>query len=104
MRQHTKSEMEQHKTEMTTAALKLAEKIGFENLTRDNIAEACGVSPALINFRFGTMTDMRRSILRAAVKSESLKIVAYAIATHHPVSKKISPELRKRALDKLATH
>lgn len=97
MRQYTKEQLSTKKTEMVTAALARAEKIGFGSLTRDEVANACNCSPALVNIRFGTLAAMKNDILRAAIKRERLPIVAYALAVAHPLCKKISPELRAKA-------
>lgn len=90
------------KTQMLGVALKLAETIGFEALTRDKIAEACGLSAAMVNVRFGTMTNIRRDVLRAAVQNKSLTVIAYGIVTQHPAVKKIDPELKEQALKSLS--
>lgn len=104
MRQHTKQELNQNKTAMIDAALKRAEAVGFANLTRNEVADACGISPALVSGRFGTFTEMKRDILRAAVKKESLGVIAYALAVGHPICKKISPELKARASAHLSSN
>lgn len=85
-------------TEMIQTALELAEKIGFGNLTRENIGHACGLVPSMVNARFGTMTEMRRTIIRAAIKNETLPVIAYLIATNHPAAKNIPSDLKFRAL------
>lgn len=100
MRKYTAEQQEQNKTAMIDAALKMAEKIGFASLTRVKVAEACRVSPGLVSQRFGTLDAMRRDILRAAMKKESLSVLAYAVATKHPICKKFDPALRK----KIAAH
>lgn len=97
MRQYTKEEVSQNKTVMIEAALARAEKIGFGKLTRNEVADACKCSPALVSLRFGTLDSMKRDIMRAAIRLESLSVVAYALAVGHPICKKITPELKARA-------
>jgi AcrR family transcriptional regulator len=91
----------QIKSEMVDKALALAVKIGFANLTRANISEACGITPSLVNHRFGTMTEMRRTIARAAIRSETLPVIAELVATKNPLVKKIPDSLKARAIAQL---
>ena len=97
MRQHTKEEVSKNKTAMIEAALTRAECVGFANLTRVEIADACGVSPALVSLRFGTLASMKRDVIRAAIRKESLPVIAYLMAVKDPACKKITPELKARA-------
>lgn len=102
MRAYTKEEMSLKKSAMITAALKRAERIGFGKLTRAEVADACGVSPGLVSQRFGTLTTMKRDVLRAAIKQESMSVLAYALAVDDPICKKITPELREKVSAHLA--
>ncbi len=98
MRKYTKKEADQNKNDMIEKALAVAEKVGFSSLTRTRVAEACGVSPGLINYRFGTLAAMQRDIVRAAIRKESLAVIAHVIAVGHPLAKKIDPDLRQKAI------
>lgn len=70
-------------------------------MTRECIAIAAGVSPALVSLRLGTMEALRRSVMRAAVKREVVPVVAEGLAAGDAQAKKASDELKKRAADHL---
>ena len=80
------------------AAIQLAREKGFESLTRDGIANRAKVSHGLVTHYYNTMTQVRRAVMRAAVKQEILEIIAYGLATGNPHALKASPELRARAM------
>ena len=61
-------------------ALRHAAAVGFRSMTRDSLALAAGVSPALISMRLGTMDAMRRSVMRAAVTRRCVAVVAEGLA------------------------
>jgi hypothetical protein len=49
----------------------------------------------------GTMQQLRRAMVRYAVRTERLGVVAQAVALKDPLVKKIDPDLKQRALDSL---
>lgn len=89
---------EDRKADILTVALRLAERDGYRNMTRDNIALAAGVSMGLINHHFGTMTKLKRTIMRAAIEKEILPIIAEGVVLKDKTALKVPDELKKRAL------
>lgn len=83
--------------QLLDVALALAERHGLANIRRDQIAEAAGVSQGLVTERLGTMIEMRRAVMRAAVKRECLAVIAEGLATRDKYARRASPELRQRA-------
>jgi len=79
-------------------ALKLAAKHGLAKITRSQIAEDAGVSAALVTERLGTMVDLRRSVMRRAVKTETLPVILQGIMVKDPYAMKAPAELRQRAI------
>lgn len=59
------------RAQILSAAMKLAVKRGYQNVTRDEIAAAAGVSAGLVNKYFSTMPQLRRDVMRAAVRAAS---------------------------------
>ena len=86
------------KDEILTAAIPLAEEHGFANVTRNMIADSLGVAPTTVQYHFGTMTTLRKEIVRRAVKSGNLSVIAQAVAAKHTAVQKIEPELKQAAL------
>lgn len=93
----------ERKTELIEAALKLAERPGgWSKLTRRQVAEAGRCTEGLVSMHFGTMTDFRRSIMRAAIVRENLSIIGQGIASGDPTANKAPSPLKTRALSHLA--
>lgn len=86
------------KAEMISAALLEAEENGFTNLTRRSIANRCGVAEPLVNHYLGTLPQLKRTIMRAAVSKSVLKIIAEGLAIRDPHALKASDELKQQAI------
>ena len=84
------------------SALKVAEDKGFYNLTRKLIAIEADVTPTLINTYFGTMINLRRSVMRAAIKNENLQIILDGLVKRDSQALKINSDLRLKAYSLLS--
>lgn len=86
-------------------AVRLAEEIGFPQITRDKAAAKAGCSSALIGQYFNSMAEFKKEVMRAAVKLDSLEVVMQGMVMHDPVileAIKLDPALEQRALKLLA--
>ena len=81
-----------------TAALGLAERGHFLQLTRAAIAQAAGVTGSAIQYHFHTMDQLRGDVMRAAIKQERLAVIAQGLTCGDDRAGRVSPELRARAL------
>ena len=88
--------------EILDAALKLAEKRGFDRLTQGTIARAAGISVSLIPYYFKSMNGMRKAVMKEAINCESLGVIAHGVAVNHPLTRQMDPLLRHRALAHIA--
>lgn len=79
-------------------AIEQAKTTGLARLTRDGIAQRAGVAPGLVSVRLGTMANLRRDIIRHAIKRAILPIVAEALMARDPQALKAPKELRQRAI------
>lgn len=95
MSEHTKNVT----VALLSAALKLASVKGYNRITRDEIAQAAGVSPALVSARLGTMDAMRRSVMRAAIRERVLPVVAQGIVARDKHALAADIELRVAAME-----
>lgn len=95
MSEHTKNVT----VALLSAALKLAATKGYNRITRDEIAQAAGVSPALVSARLGTMDAMRRSVMRAAIRERVLAVVAQGIVARDKHALAADVELRRQAME-----
>lgn len=80
------------------AALKLAEEDHFQFITREKVAAKAGVSPATINNAFGTMPDLKRAVLSAAVERRVLAVIRQGIGESHPIVMKADKDLLSAAV------
>jgi len=84
-------------SQILAAALTVAAKKGYQHMTRDEIAAAAGASPAAINQRFSTMTELKRAVMRAAVSQRVVAVVAQGLADGNPYARKAPDDLKKLA-------
>lgn len=99
---HKKLEPKVRKDQIMAAALAVAADAGFQNVTRERIADAATCSPASISNHFGTMTQMKRAIMRAAVNRKVLPIIAQGLAVRDPQALKAPEETKQAALKQLS--
>lgn len=88
---------EQRRAELLAAALDLAETRGADRITHDHVAIAAGVARSLVIHYFGTATQLRRDVMRAAVKHRRVAIVARGLALRDPHALKADEALRAEA-------
>lgn len=80
-------------------AVDVASTRGWRTLTRECIAVAAGVSPALVSARLGTMDQLRRAVMRAAVRREIASIVAEGLVAGDPHARRAPDALKRAAAD-----
>lgn len=78
-------------------AVALATVQGYHNVTRDQLAEAAGVSMGLISRYFGTMVQLRKAVVRQAVLKEIPEIIAQGLANGDKQAQKAPDALKTRA-------
>lgn len=94
----------ERKAELLDAAVRLAEREGFANLRRDAIATEAGVAFSLVTVRLGTMAQIRRSVMREAVRLQKLPIVGQGLAMRDPNAMKAPADLKDRAVQWIAAN
>lgn len=77
------------------AALDLAARQGWHSLTHESIATVAGVSPSLVKVRLGTIADVRRAVMRAAVKQRCVRVVAQGLAVNDRAARAADYLLRR---------
>jgi|SRR5208282_5843763 len=80
------------------AAVRMSRNYGYQNVTRADVAGAAECSEALVSNYFGTMVQLRRAVVRAAIKQRDHAIILQAIAANDPHAKKIPTELKVESL------
>lgn len=95
---HVRMKPEVRKEEVLDAAVEVACAFGYYNFRREDVADEAGVSPATINNYFNTMTQLRRAVMRRAIKQGVLKIVAQGLAQQDACALKAPEDVKKAAI------
>lgn len=91
----------ERKKQILDVAIGQAREVGYQNVTRENIAKAAGISTGLVSKYFATMTQLKRALMRAAINQNELKILAQGLASNDPNAVKAPDELKKQAINAL---
>lgn len=97
----TRLHPDDRRASILTAAIEWADTNGFTKLTRDAVAKAAGVSPALVTFYFWHVTELKRVVMEEAVNREVLSIILTGIALGDPIAMAAPNELKQRAFDSI---
>ena len=82
-------------------ALTLSIEHGYSKVTRHMIAERAGCSPALIPQLFGTMPQLRRAIMSAAVARRELRVIAQGLVAGDSKAQRAPAIVQREALEAL---
>ena len=66
--------------QLLEVALNTAERRGIWKMTRNEIAEGAGVTMALVTLYLGTMVQIQRSVIRHAIHTRRIPVIAEALA------------------------
>lgn len=98
---HKRFKPEVRKEAIAEVALQLAGATHYQQVQRKHVAEALGVTPPAITYHFGTMQQLRRAVMRAAIAAENLGVIAQGLVSKDEHAKKAPEALRRRALESL---
>jgi AcrR family transcriptional regulator len=84
------------KSIILTAALALAETLGYRGVFKRHIAAHLKIGMGTVNYHWGTMDELRGAIVREAIATGNRQIVTQAVALRDPLvwRKNLSPALR----------
>ncbi len=94
----TRLKPEDRREQIMTAAIKLAEQGHYQQITREQIANAAGVSVGLVSAHCGTMANLRRDIMRQAIRDSKVRIIAQGLVAGDTHARKAPTELKQRAM------
>jgi len=83
------------------AAMHFAALDGYNNLRRDPIALRAGVANGSVTNLAGNMQGLQDQVMRRAVATEHLGIVAQGLAHGDPIAQQAPDELKRKALANL---
>lgn len=96
------NDVARREADLLQAALLYASDVGYRSVTREALAERCNVSAGTISRYFGSMDQLRTSIMRAAVAKGVVEIVAQGLAAGDPLACAAPQELKTAAVATLA--
>ena len=82
------------KERILDAAIILSLKHGYQRITRDGVAAEAGCAMGSVNSHFGTLAQLQRAVISAAIARKNLNILAQALAANHPKALNAPQELR----------
>jgi AcrR family transcriptional regulator len=89
------------KQTILTAALQLARRHGYTNVTRCQIAALSGCTSTLVPHYFGTMPQLRRAIMGEAIRTRDLTVIAQGLIAKDVRAMNLPDELKREALESL---
>lgn len=90
------------KDQILNVAVAMAKDVGYTKITRDAVAEGAGISMGLVTRYFGTMTQLKRDVIRYAIRNEVAEIIALGLANGDDHARKAPAELKAKAATLLA--
>jgi AcrR family transcriptional regulator len=91
------------KQKILDAAVKLADRHGFRKVSKEKIAKEVGCPVGSINYYWGTVFKLDHAVMKHAVSTKNVRIVARGLATRHPVALRAPFALRQQAAKILVT-
>lgn len=98
----TRLDPDVRKTQILDATMDLSRAHGYTNVTKQMIADKLGTSTGIVNCHYGTVTQLRRDIVRHAVKTRDITIIGQALVARDRHVADIPPDLRAKAVRAVA--
>jgi len=92
---------EERREQVLVAAMVAAVLTPYYELRREEIAACAGMAPSNINSYFGTMYNLRQEILKRAIETENVRVLARAIGRNEPLVEKMPKALKQKVVDSL---
>lgn len=93
-KKRTRVDAKERREMLLAAACRVAERDKYDRISRFAVAEEAQVSETLITHYFKTMPQLRRDVMRYAVRNRVVKVIAQGILMDDPHVKKIPPQER----------
>ena len=99
-RKRTRLPPESRRQSIFAAAVDAAERLDYRHMTREDIGEAAGCTPALVSSYFGSMDDIRKMVVEHGCSSGNLLLIGQALAARHPMTRRLDHRIKLAAAKK----
>jgi AcrR family transcriptional regulator len=89
------------KEEILAAAIEIAKVSGLAAVSGKKIAAALGVGRTGVMYHIISMHDLRCDVMRIAIETEELAVIAQGLAVGDPIAQEAPEALRRRAVEML---
>ncbi len=89
------------RAELIRAGLDLCRLTAYYEVTRDEVAAFAGVGSGSVNSYFGTINNYRQELIKAAIETRHLKILADAITRKESLVQGLDPQLKQEVLSSI---
>jgi len=93
-----RKEPSERKQELLEVAIQLAKEEGYSHITRNEIARRAGVAYGLVTSYFKSIENLKRLVIKEAIRLEIVQIVAQALARKEPLTRRLDPSLREKVI------
>ncbi len=69
-------------------AVEVSCKIGYQKITRDNIATPLKISRSLISHYFNSIHELKQTVLKTAIDQNNSELIAQGLINQEPIIKK----------------
>lgn len=84
--------------EILRAALRIAKKHGISSVKRDAVAAEAQCASGTVNFHFQTVATLHTEVIREAIRTRALTVIAEAIVNGYSAARSVADPLRAEAL------
>lgn len=92
---------ELRKEQILDAAMIVAERSGYLNMLRREVADEAKCGNGTVSHYFGTMTQLCRAVMRKAIEDRNLSIIAQGIAAQDRHALKAPGDIKQAAMESL---
>ena len=99
MTKRKRLEPKERREQLLKVALKRAGAVGYTNITREDIAAHAECSTGTVSMVFGTIPNLKRDVMRHAIKIGELKVIGQGLAADDRHAKKAPDQMKVDALE-----
>ncbi len=100
--QYNKQMKDRTRAHVLAAAMRLAKKYGLASVKRDDVAREAECASGTVNFHFQTMAFLQNEIIKEAIRTRALRLIAEGIVGGYTAARSVNEPLRSEALASFA--